>query len=183
MVSYKTEVIRLKNKTIQKISLSALFTALIFVATYFIAIPMPAIGYVNLGDAFILIASLVLGPIGAICAGVGSALADLMLGYAIYAPATLVIKSSMAIACYFIYKGFSKFSNRFISIAIGAIVAELIMILGYLVFEWILYGFAAAVVNILFNAIQGGIALVVSYVVVNILFANKSAMRYISSLK
>jgi hypothetical protein len=57
------------------------------------------------------------------------------------------------------------------------------MILGYLVFEWILYGFAAAVVNILFNAIQGGIALVVSYVVVNILFANKSAMRYISSLK
>ena len=173
----------MKHKSIHKIALCALFTALIFVATYFIAIPMPAIGYINLGDAFILIASLVLGPIGAICAGVGSALADLMLGYAIYAPATLVIKSSMAIACCFIYKGFSKFSNRFISIAISAIVAELIMILGYLVFEWILYGFATAVVNILFNAIQGGISLVLSIVVISILLSNKSASRYISSLK
>lgn len=173
----------MKHKNIHKIALCALFTALIFVATYFIAIPMPAIGYINLGDAFILIASLVLGPIGAICAGVGSALADLMLGYAIYAPATLVIKSSMAIACCFIYKGFSKFSNRFISIAISAIVAELIMILGYFLFEWILYGFATAVVNILFNAIQGGISLVLSIVVISILLSNKSASRYISSLK
>lgn len=173
----------MKHKSIHKIALCALFTALIFVATYFIAIPMPAIGYINLGDAFILIASLVLGPIGAICAGVGSALADLMLGYAIYAPATLVIKSSMAIVCCFIYRGFIKFTNRFASIAIGTIIAELIMVLGYFLFEWILYGFAAAVVNILFNAIQGGISLVLSNVVISILLSNKSASRYISSLK
>lgn len=170
-------------KNVHRLALSALFTALIFVATYFIAIPMPAVGFVNLGDAFVLIASLVLGPVGAICAGVGSALADLMLGYAIYAPATFVIKSSMAIACYFIYKGFNKFSSRFVSLIVSTIVAEIIMILGYFVFEWILYGFATSALNILFNAIQGGIALVASNVVMNILLTNKSISKYIWPLK
>lgn len=183
MVSYKIEVISLKNKTIQKISLSALFTALIFVATYFIAIPMPAVGFINLGDAFVLLSAWILGPIGAICAGVGSALADVMLGYAIYAPATLVIKASMAIVSYFTFKAFKKLTNQPIGFIISALIAEVVMILGYFLFEGVLYGFATAAVNILFNAIQGGAALVVCNVVINILLANKAVDKYVSSLK
>ncbi len=173
----------MKHKSIHKIALCALFTALVFVATYFIAIPMTAVGYVNLGDAFVSISSWVLGPIGAICAGVGSALADLMLGYAIYAPATLAIKASMSIACYFIFKAFKKFSSHPISFIVSALVAELIMISGYFLFEGILYGFGTSVLNITFNAIQGAISIVFSNIVINVLFANKTVNKYISSLK
>ncbi len=173
----------MKHKSIYKIALCALFTALVFVATYFIAIPMPAVGYVNLGDAFVSLSCWVLGPIGAICAGVGSALADLMLGYAIYAPATLVIKASMSISCYFIFKVFKKFSSYPISLIVSALVAELIMILGYFLFEGILYGFGTAVLNILFNTIQGAISITVSNIVVNVLFASKTVKKYISLLE
>ena len=41
----------MRTKT-QKIAMSALFAALIFVATKIVQIPMPAVGYVNMGDGF-----------------------------------------------------------------------------------------------------------------------------------
>lgn len=174
----------LKNKKIHKLSLTAIFTALVFVATYFIAIPMPAgIGYVNLGDAFVLLSSWVLGPIGAICAGVGSALADIMLGYAAtYAPATLIIKSGMSIACYFIYKIIINATKRPIGFIVSAICAELIMVFGYFLFEGILYGFPTAAANIFFNLVQGLASIIVANVVSNILFANKTVVKYINDI-
>ena len=50
-------------------------------------------GYVNLGDAGVYLCALLLpGGLGALAAGVGAALADLILGWAVYAPVTLLIK-------------------------------------------------------------------------------------------
>lgn len=174
----------MKNKRIQKISLSAMFTALVFVATYFIAIPMPAVGYVNMGDAFILLSVWMLGPIcGAICGGVGAMLADLMLGFAVYAPATLIIKALMAVACYFVFKIVARLSKRPIGFIVGAIVAELVMVLGYFLFESIfIVGFVGALANILFNLIQGVLSIVCANIIANILFVNKTVCRYIEAL-
>ena len=79
-----------KNKQ-QLLVLYSLFIALVTTVTYF-GFPMP-FGYINLGDAIIFSIALVFGPVaGFISGAVGSALADIILGYAIWAPFTFVIK-------------------------------------------------------------------------------------------
>ena len=52
-----------------KICVTAMFAALICVATMLIQIPSPLNGYVNFGDCFILIAAWVLGPVYGFAAG------------------------------------------------------------------------------------------------------------------
>lgn len=76
------------------ISIIAIFTALNFVATYWIQIPVPATaGYINIGDTAVMFTALIFGPIiGGIAGGVGPMLADIFSPYIIYAPATLIIK-------------------------------------------------------------------------------------------
>ena len=63
-----------------------------------ISLPLPSgYGYVNLGDAGVYLCAMLLpGGLGALAAGVGAALADLILGWAVYAPATLIIKGLTA---------------------------------------------------------------------------------------
>ena len=49
-------------------------------------------GYVNLGDCAVPLSAWILGPVyGGVAAGVGSMLADLLSGYAHYAPGTFLI--------------------------------------------------------------------------------------------
>lgn len=73
--------------------------ALTTIATMVIAIPVPFTnGYIHLGDSMVFLSVLVLGwRYGAVAAGVGSALADIFLGYVNWAPWTLCIKAVMAI--------------------------------------------------------------------------------------
>lgn len=82
------------DKKLHRLVLAALFTALTTVMTMVIQVPSPMQGYVNLGDCGVLLSAWVLGPAwGGAAAGVGSMLADLLSGYAHYAPGTLVIKT------------------------------------------------------------------------------------------
>jgi len=78
------------------IALAAVFTALVCVATMMFILYVPATeGYFNLGETMVYTTAILLGPyVGAIAGGLGSALADLLLGFSIYAPATLVIKGA-----------------------------------------------------------------------------------------
>jgi uncharacterized membrane protein len=76
------------------LAMAGLATAVVFVITRTLVVPIPQTkGFFNLGEAGIYAASLLFGPlVGALAGGVGSALADVSLGYAQYAPFTLVIK-------------------------------------------------------------------------------------------
>ncbi len=87
-----------KNRTFDLV-LTGMLTALIVVTTMIVRIPMPySNGYVHMGDAMIFVSVLVLGKkAGAFAAGTGSALADILGGYAYYAPWTLVIKGLMGL--------------------------------------------------------------------------------------
>ncbi len=149
----------MKNKNLFNLCSAAVFAAIICVLTFAFPVPLPQNkGYFNFGDCFVIISALCLGPVwGGMAAGIGASLADLMLGYTDYAPATFVIKWLMAIACYFIFKAFLKINKRLdvVGIALGAIVAEIIMIFGYFLFEIPLYGIAAAIAGILGNITQG----------------------------
>ncbi len=138
----------------KKLVLSALFAALTCVATIIIKIPSPLNGYINLGDGFVLLSAWLLPPgFSFLAAGIGSALADLFSGYIIYAPITFAIKGLMAICAYFVFKVLN--TKPLISRIISGVTAEVVMILGYFVFEGFMYGFMPSFANIPANSIQG----------------------------
>jgi len=143
------------KKNIKNLVFAALIAAVTCVATLVIHIPSPLNGYINLGDCFVLLSGWILGPVyGFLAAGIGSALADLFLGYAVYAPATFVIKGLVALAAYLLIKAFGKIKYKSVAYILSGIIAELVMIGGYYVFEGFMYGFVESAVNILPNGIQ-----------------------------
>lgn len=81
----------------RNIVIAGILIALTFVLTFAIKVPVPFTrGYVHLGDSIIFIASILFGwKVGALVGGLGSALADLVGGYAFWAIPTLIIKSIM----------------------------------------------------------------------------------------
>ena len=166
-----------KNAT-QKLVFAALLAALTCVATMIIKIPSPLKGYINLGDCVVLTAGWMLSPLyGFLAAGLGSALADLFSGYFVYAPATFLIKGLMALATWGIYKMLSKKTNNPVSRIISAVVAELIMIGGYYIFEGFMYGFEASLVNMPANAVQGVAGLILGFALIKILEKTKISFQ------
>ena len=155
----------------QKLVITSMFAALACIATLTIKImlPPPLKGYINLGDCIVLLSGWLLSPFyGFIAAGFGSAMADVFLGYTIYAPVTFAVKGVMALVAYFVYKGMSGTVGNMISKIIGGVIAEALMVLGYYVFEGFMYGFIPSVANMPFNAIQGAAGLIAGLILVNI---------------
>ncbi|MEM2911993.1 MAG: ECF transporter S component [Candidatus Bathyarchaeia archaeon] len=74
---------------------TAVFTALVCVVTMIFSINVPATqGFFNIGESMVYLSALLFGPVvGAFAGGVGSMLADLLLGFPYYAPATLIVKA------------------------------------------------------------------------------------------
>lgn len=143
------------KKNTKNLVFAALLAAVTCVATLVIHIPSPLNGYINLGDCFVLLSGWLLGPVyGFLAAGIGSALADLFLGYAVYAPATFIIKGLVALVAYLLIKAFGKINNKAVAYALSGIIAELVMIGGYYVFEGFMYGFVESAVNIAPNCVQ-----------------------------
>lgn len=154
----------MKTKTVV---MSALLSALVCVATMVIRVPSPLGGYINLGDGIVLLCGWLLSPIyGFLAAGIGSGLADILSGYVAYAPATFVIKGCMALIAYGIAKGLR--TRPLTGKLVGGVVAELVMIGGYLAFESFIYGFVPSLVNVPANAVQGVAGLVVGLILVRI---------------
>lgn len=159
----------MRNKTKEIVSAS-LLAGLVCVATMVIKIPSPLKGYLNLGDCAVLVSGWLLSPSYAfLAAGIGSALADIFSGYVIYAPATFLIKGLMALLAGYGFMILHKKLGEISSRIIGGIAAEILMITGYFLFEGILYGFAAATLNILANAIQGTVGLGLGMMLIKIL--------------
>ncbi len=78
-----------------RLLITAVFTALVCIATMVLSTYVPQTrGYFNIGETMVYVTALLFGPfVGAFAGGVGSMLADILLGYYVYAPATLVIKA------------------------------------------------------------------------------------------
>lgn len=147
---------------------TALFTALTTVATLVIQVPSPMSGYVNLGDAMVLLSAWILGPVyGTAAAGIGSMLADLFSGYAYYAPGTLIIKCLMAFVAaqvFLVLQDKTK-GKRFAKVVSG-LLAEIIMVVGYFGYAGLILGNGlSAALSIPGNLVQGGFGIIVSTVV------------------
>ena len=164
----------MRNKNVKLLVLAALFTALTIVATIVIQIPSMR-GYINLGDCVVLLSAWILGPlVGAAAAGVGSALADILTGYAYYAPGTLVIKAAMGLAAGLIFRAVAGKKGMGIRAlagqAAGAVAAETIMVLGYFGYAGLLLGEGlGAAAGIPGNLVQAIFGIVIALALVQIL--------------
>lgn len=139
-----------KKTNTYKIVLIALFMALTVVMTMLFRIPIP-FGYVNLGDATLLLGGLALGGnAGFLIGGIGSALADLLLGYASYAPITLVVKGLEGFLCGWLFK-----KMRHKKPLIATVIPGIWMAIGYFIGDTILFGVGAAIGTFPLNLAQG----------------------------
>lgn len=152
----------MKSKKLYFIVYTAIFAALICVATSVIYVPIPTGGYAHLGDGLVLLAGFCLPlPYAAMAAGIGSLIADLLAGYAAYAPATFIIKALCAIVACLLYKLLKKLPVV-LRLSIASLCAEIIMVGGYLFFEAIVLGLGFGALGGIFgNAMQGVVGSVV----------------------
>lgn len=150
---------------------AALFAALACVATMSLHIPTPGTsGYIHPGDAIVVLAGILLGPVyGGLAAGLGSALADLLSGYMVYVPITFVVKAVIAIVCYFVYqKVLKKVDNIIVKGIITGCFSTALVAAGYCFFEFFIYG-NGAFASIPANLIQGVSGLVLSTILLPLL--------------
>ena len=124
-------------------------------------------GFVNLGDCFVLLSGWLLGPWwGAAAGGIGSMLADLLLGYGHYAPGTLVIKGLMALVGALVFKALGKKSAAAL---VSGVVSEVIMVVGYFGYAGLLLGKGiGAAASIPGNLVQGAVGLVAGFLLLQV---------------
>lgn len=160
------------NASTKKIVLNGLMIAVVFLTTYFTRFPGPIPpGYINLGDAAILVAALLLGrKTGFIAGAVGSALADLAAGAFLFVPVTFIVKGIEGYVTGLIGDkdagGLGGQAARVTAVVVGVV----IMVAGYFVAEAFLlgafdstFGWAAARLELPLNLVQGGASAVTGY--------------------
>lgn len=142
-----------RNNKALVIAYGGMLAALIFVATYFIRLPVSMQGYIHLGDGFILLGASLLGWIAVPAAAIGSLLADLIAGYAIYCLPTFIIKGAVAAVAVLAVRGGKPYWQTIIMLML----AELVMVGGYFLVEWLFlgYGLAVAAGDVPPNLVQG----------------------------
>lgn len=119
------------------ICFTAVFSAIVCVATLLIQIPIP-LGYFNIGNSLILFFSCLLPfPYGMIVGSMGCAIADL-LSYPVWTVPTIIIKALMVLCFY----GLQKFpiKNRTGKLIVASIISMLIPFIGYTLSGCIIYG-------------------------------------------
>ena len=171
----------------KNLAFTALFAALCCIGTLVIAIPLPN-GYFNVGDVFVLLAGWCLGPIfGSIAAGIGSALADIISGYTLYALPTFFIKGIDAFVAYMVWAFLKKIIKKegadVLPRALSALAGESIMVLGYFLFELVLYGFGGAILAVVGNLTQGVCATICAVLIISILYPIKAIKNLFPALK
>ncbi len=147
----------MKKNSTQDIAILGLLTALVAVSTMMIKIPIVATeGYIHMGDSMIFLAAIMFGrKKGALSAGIGSALADILLGYTHWAIPTLIIKGAMG---YLVGLIAEQNSEKLVNVRnITALtVGALWMVVGYFFGGAALKGsFAVSLTSVPANLVQG----------------------------
>lgn len=152
---------------------SAVFAAAVAIATMLISIPVGP-GYLNFGEIIIYTAAFLFGSIvGGLAGGIGAAAADLILGFAVWAPITLVGKG---------LEGFvvgrvsgKSLKSKLLAVLLGAP----IMIAAYVLTTWYLYGYPAAVFSELpIDILQAGLGAAIAIPLSHMLQAYIPQLRH-----
>lgn len=119
------------------IAIMAVMTAVIAVLTFAVQIPIPATGgYIHFGDVGVYFTAFAFGPlVGLVGGGVGCAVADILSGYASWAPLTLVAHGLQGLIAGYFGKGKSA-----VHMVIGWGLGSVALIAIYFLGEWFFYG-------------------------------------------
>ena len=148
----------------RKIAYSAVMAAMVCAATMVIRIPSPTGGYVNPGDGLVLLCGWLLGPwYGGVAAGIGTMLADMMMGYAVYAPGSLFIKGFEAVAAGLLFRALGRGLRAQL---VSGLAGGVIMTAGYFGYTALLlrHGMGAAA-SVPGNLVQAGIGILLSMLI------------------
>ena len=155
---------------------TAMMTAMVMIATTFFKIPN-AMGYIHLGDGFVLLAAIILPKKYACFAGgVGAGLADIYGGYAVWAPWTLVIKIVMVLIVQLFFDFLTKRASNGKHIAkiagipfaelFAYVLAVLWTVSGYYVAQGFISGnWIAPVADVPGNVLQAAVGSVIAILV------------------
>ncbi len=145
--------------TPQQVAVAALMIALTTVFTKLVQIPVPSTGgYINLSDVAITFAALAFGPwVGFLAGGVGAALADLLSGYAQFAPLTLLAHGVEGLII-----GYMGYNRRVPEAVMAWLMGGLFMVFAYYVGEAVVMGMGWAeplgeIPGNIFQMIAGGL--------------------------
>jgi uncharacterized membrane protein len=119
------------------IAVMAITIAVIAVLTWVVTFPIAATGgYIHFGDVGVYFASLAFGPVvGLVGGGVGCAVADILGGYASWAPLTLVAHGLQGLIAGYFGKG-KGLTHMLIGWGLGSVALIAVYFLG----EWFIYG-------------------------------------------
>jgi uncharacterized membrane protein len=130
------------------IGLSAVFAAAVAIATMAVSIPI-GFGFLNFGEIVIYTAAFLFGgTVGGLAGGVGAGAADILLGYPMWAPITLIGKGIEG----FVVGHLAGDSLRSKAIAVAA--GAPFMIAAYVLSTAVLYGIPAAVPELGIDLLQ-----------------------------
>lgn len=161
---------KVARNNIRMMTITALGIALTFVATAFINIRLPIAangGLIHLGNVVLFVMATLFGKkIGAISAGVGMALFDLMGGWVIWAPFTLVIVGLMG----FVVGLITEKKKSIVRFVLAVVAALAIKVVGYYIAEGIIYSnWIAPAASIPGNLIQVTAGAVIACPVIEVL--------------
>ena len=167
-----------QNSSVRRTVGAAMMAAIVCAATL-IHVPLPVVGYIHVGDAFVLLSGFLFGSaFGFGAAALGSMLADLLLGYVAYAPATFVIKGIVALLSALLCRRVKANGMKgWLLLFAFALIAECVVVGGYFVFEWLFYGtLSSALPGLFFNVVQG----VIGALLAALLMPQTRKMRFVS---
>lgn len=141
------------------IAVTAIFTTIIRIPT------APTRGYLNFGDVAIFFTAITFGPWTALIAGgAGTALADILGGYAQWAPYTFIAHGGQGLIIgLIVYAGRKKTEGKtgIVSLIVAFIAASIVMVGTYFLTGGFMYGFGAAATEIPGNILQNAAGILV----------------------
>ena len=158
------------NRSALKIALIAILTAITVVFTLIVRVPTPIKGYISLCDVIITFSAYLFGPYTAMIAGgLGTGLADIIGGYAQWAPFSFIIHGLQGLLIGLIAKKGAasghSIDSSIVRMIIGGIVGMGVMAGGYYLVGGMFYGFEPALVEIPLNLMQSGVGVVLGIAV------------------
>lgn len=148
-----------KKNIISFLTITAIFIALTYVFTAFVNIRLPITangGLIHLGNIPLFIGAIIFGKkTGMLAGGIGMAIFDLLSGWTIWAPFTLVIVGFMGYVVGLITEKHKEIKYVVLALFLSCV----IKVAGYYLAEVILYGnFVAPLTSIPGNLVQIGVA-------------------------
>ena len=163
-----------RNMDTKEIVLMGLMIALIWIAGSIIKIPSLG-GFVHIGDCMVFLSVIVLGKKkGAVTSAIGMFLVDVLGGYYLWAPFTIVKKGAMAYIAGSILERMEEKYSKSISYVVSFLISGIFMVVAYFGAGIIMAGFltekagliqgiAYASKDIIGNIIQVGTGIVIAF--------------------